>query len=184
MTSIEEKSKLKRGRKKEEFYVGEGITIKPTERYCKFGTLLLHKPMLNRYNRLSVKFPCLACVKEFPSQVISDDFASLIRDILNGTPLNQKKLNELSNREKMLFYNLCKRAKIDEQLGLFNYKEEESNKDMDRFELVRGMVLAGNNSPEILKELRTLILKFMSNGTMAKSQGNQLLLEINSVMKI
>ena len=175
--------KKTRGRKKEEFYIGEGISTKPSERYVKFGNLLLHKTMLNRHNRLSVKYPCLAHMKEFPSQIVSDKFADLIRGVLEGVPLNQKKLNDLSEREKILFYNLCKRARIDEQLGLLNYKEEALNKELDRFELVRGMVLAGNNSPEILKELGTLVLKFMNTGTMAKDQGNQILLEINSICK-
>jgi len=174
--------KKKKPRKKEEFYIGEGIPNKPSERYVRFGTLLLHKSMLNRENKLSVRTPSLSSVKEFPSQTITDNFSSLIRDILDGNPLNQKNLNNLSKREQILFYNLCKRSKLDEQLGLINYREEEVQKDMDRFELVRGMVLAGNNSPEVLKELKILILKFMSNGTMAKPQGNQLLFEINSIV--
>jgi len=174
--------KKKLGRPRDKYFIGEGVTVQPSEKYVKFGTLILHKSALNRDNKLVVKYPSMGYLREFPSQIISNDMASLLRDIIDGKIVNHKVLNSLSEREKVLFYNLCKRTRLDEQLGLLNYKEDHINKELERFELVRGMVLAGNNSPEILKELRTLILKFMSTGIMTKPQGNQLLLEINSIL--
>lgn len=179
----QKREKDPRGRKKEEFYISDkGIEAKPIEKFVRFGTLLLNKVALNRNNKLSVRYPSLGGIRDLPTTMVSDDFCDCLKYVLEHSVVNQKMLNKLSNKEKVLFFNICKRAKIDDQLGLTNYKDDELESDMNRFELLKGMILAGNNAPEILKEIRTLILKFMCTGQMSKQHGNQLLLEINSIM--
>ena len=180
--NTEKKKQSNRGRKKVEFFIGDGIQNKPVEKFIKFGTLILNKGFLFRNNRLAVKYPSGACVREIPSQMISNNLAMLLKHIIDTGIVNQKFLNELTKDENILFHNLMAKAKLDDQLGLVNYKSAEIEKDMKRFELLKGIVLAGSNAPETLKELRLLIMKFMANGLMKKTEGNQLLLELNSVM--
>lgn len=172
----------KRGRKKTDFFIGDGIPNKPIEKFIKFGTLILNKGFLFRNNRLAVKYPSGACIREIPSQMISNSFAMLLKHIIDTGIVNQKLLNELGHDESILFHNLMAKAKLDDQLGLVNYKSAEIEKDMKRFDLLKGIVLAGSNAPETLKELKLLIMKFMANGIMKKTEGNQLLLELNAVM--
>jgi hypothetical protein len=179
---MDNKKQTNRGRKKTPFFIGEGLENKPVEKFIKFGCLIINKGLLYRNNRLALKYPCGACIKELPSQIISNNFAMLLKYIIDNGVVNQKLLNDLSSNENMLFHNVMAKAKLDDQLGLVNYKNAEIEKDMKRFELLKGIVLAGSNAPETLKELRLLIFKFMTNGLMKKNEGNQLLLELNAVI--
>lgn len=175
------KSKRKVGRPKIEYITGEGVEVQKIEKFCKLGMLVINKLMLDQNNKVQIRYPSGGPLAEFPVTIVSDHMANLLRSILKGESVNQRLLNMLPEEEKMLFYNLMKRCKLDSQLGLYNYKSEEDEKLWNRFILLKGMILAGNNSPEILKETKTLILRFMNNGTMKRSTGNQLLMEINSI---
>lgn len=175
-------SNSKRGRKRENFFVGSGITPLTQEKYVNFGTLVLHKKSLNQSNILSVRYPSMAWIKELPAQKVSDDFVSIINDILDEQKIG-KTYQKLSEHEKSLFCKLCKRSKLDDQLGL-QYKEHDINEDLERFDLVRGMVVAGNNSPEVLKELRDLVAKFINWGIMTKREGKPIIQDITNILGV
>jgi len=44
---------------------------------------------------------------------------------------------------------------------------------------LKGEYLAGNNSVALLKELRKLVVKFMSQGKISKNDGMNLLIELS-----
>lgn len=177
-----EEKQTKRGRKKVPYFIGEGIKVEPEEKFVKFGNVILNKALLYRRNRLAIKYPSGACIPEFPSRVISNKLKEMIRHILEHKSVDQKLLKELDMNDNQLLSNLVYKARLDGQLGLTHYRSEDTENDMKRFELLKGMVLAGSNSPETLKELRLLIMKFMMNGLMNKGEGNQLLLELNTIV--
>ena len=164
------------------FIIGRGIELEPQERFVKFGSYLIHKPMLYNQNRLSLKFPSKVGIKEFPSQILSNELADLLKFILENQKIDIKLFNDLNKKDRDLFHHLITRARLDQQLGMMGYKDEETEKDFKRFELLRGEVLAGNNNYDLLKELRQLILNFMATNKMRKSEGNQILYEINSIL--
>lgn len=170
------------GRRKEVFTVIPGINEAPEERYIVFGQLVINKPRLINDNKLSVKYKTtLGSVSKFKSARVSDQFKDLIKTILEEQKINHRLLSELSDLEKDLFYNLIKRAKLESRLGLDNYRTREQDQQYKRFDLLKGQILAGNNNPKILQELKQLIIKFMNDGTMSKSEGGSILVELLSL---
>ena len=57
--------------------------------------------------------------------------------------------------------------------------DESRKEEFHRFEILRGEVLAGNDAPQILSELKKLLLKFIAEGSIPKQQGHSLLYEIS-----
>lgn len=167
---------------KPRYIIGHGIDPMPTERFITFGNYLINKPLLFNQNRLAVKYPSQAQVKDIPSQTISQEFTELLKYIIKNKRVDYKLYNSLSKKETQIFHKLINKARLDQYLGFEGYTNDEEDKQMKRFELLRGEVLAGNNNREVLKELRDLIMNFMATNKLRKTEGNQILYEINSII--
>ena len=86
----------------------------------------------------------------------------------------------MDHNDKMIFTSIATKAQTEETLG-FGLKviDDGDKEDYDRFQLLRGEVVAGNNNPKVLQEIKTYILKFMSTGRIKKSEGYGILAEIS-----
>ena len=177
------KTQLKRGRKRKDFTITEGIEPLVEERYVGFGSLVINKPMLIRDSKLSVKYKqSLTSLKKIPVKKISPEFRDIIKTILEEHKINHRLLSQLGEEEKDLFSNLIRLSHLESRLGLDGYRSFEQDKQLKRFELLKGEILAGNNNKEILKELKNMVIKFMENGTISKSEGGMILAEIMVVL--
>lgn len=177
-----DKRKTNSGRHKDIFCVIPGIDEAPEERYVGFGQLVINKPSLFKNHRLAVKYKTsLGSVAKFPSRQVSSKFADLIKTILDEQKINHTLLSELSDDEKDLFFNLVKRAKLESKLGMSGYRTKEQDEQYKRFEILKGQVLAGNNNKQVLKDLKQMILKFMSDGTISYQEGALILIELMSI---
>ena len=56
---------------------------------------------------------------------------------------------------------------------------EEEKKAVDRFNVLRGEVLAGNNNEKVIKELKLLIIKLMNDGKLNKNEATNMLIELS-----
>jgi hypothetical protein len=86
---------------------------------------------------------------------------------------NEAKYQELSDDEKRLFDDLLTFSKLDRQNGVEFYKHKKYNdadneKDIERYKVLTGQIGAGNNNADIVKELKSLLFKMASNGTINK----------------
>ena len=64
-------------------------------------------------------------------------------------------------------------------LGLKRTTTSTDEEDAKRFELLRGEYIAGNNNPKVLQELRRMVIKFINEGKIRKSEGMNLLMELS-----
>lgn len=54
----------------------------------------------------------------------------------------------------------------------------EGEQEEDRFNILRGEIIAGNDSPKIAKEFKVMLMKFMNEGRIPKRQANEILQEL------
>jgi hypothetical protein len=55
---------------------------------------------------------------------------------------------------------------------------DEEQKKIKRFEIVKGSYLAGNNSKDVIHELRSLIIHFVETGHLSRKDGLRSLMEL------
>ena len=161
----------------------QGIKAEKTDFYVPFGVFYIHKGKLMNENKLGLRYPSGATIKNIPAQIVSENIKNLIIKLLEDQKLDYNIMQKLSPSDRELFHNIVYRAKLDNQLGLSGYQDDKYQEQLRRFELLRGEILAGNNNPEIMKELKYLILNFMANGKMRKTEGNQILFELDNLIK-
>jgi hypothetical protein len=154
--------------------IGYGIAADPDVRYSQFGCYLLHKPSLEK-NIINIKFPSLASHPKIPQRVASEELVTFIKKVLEEGQMNAPLYAALSESDKEYFDNLAHMCKVGGKLGISVKKD---NEDMKRFEIVRGEILAGNDAPQLIKELKHLTLKLIADGKIPKRSAHDLLYEI------
>ena len=158
--------------------VGRGIEPVKEEKYQQFGRYLLHVPSLKK-GILNLKYPSLASIPSLPQRILSQDLSDFIQEVISNGEMNQKLFDKLSETDRNLFAKVAQQSLISDKLGLKNSVGEDDRELLKRFELVRGEVIAGNNSTEILKELKGLTLQLLADGRISKSIGHTLLYELS-----
>ena len=140
--------------------------------YSVFGRHKIHVPHLKR-NELVIRFPSGAMHPRIPRIKISDAVRDLFLNAVQTGKISPRMAHALNEKEKRLIHRICSISSVDSPL-VFAEDEDE----LKRFDILRGELQAGNNNPEIIKEIKRLLLKFMMEGRINKGQGMRTLFEL------
>jgi hypothetical protein len=153
--------------------------------YVPFGKFVLHSKQLEDHNILNIKYKSGSQVPPLPRRLISESFSEFLFDVLKQGKVNALSIKTLTGEEKDLFYTMVKLAGLSDELSLpkapkvgSGFKiEVNSNKstDLERFNVLRGEILAGNTNPAIRSEFKTLIQKLIKTKAIDKDQGEDIL---------
>jgi len=159
-----------------------GRGIESAQKYINFGNYLIHQPNLEK-GYLSIKYPSEAPVKEFSKILISGLFREMLNDILYENKFKEDDYMELDDAEKELFDRLITFIRLSNKEGLNLHKHKKitdklRDKNIKRFNLLRGELIAGNDNPEVIKEIKVLLLNLYNNGIMNKKDYNKIIEEI------
>ena len=160
--------------------VGRGLTLtEEPKKFYEFGKYMLSMPHLQN-NVLKVKYLHNGGeVPSFKSTKISSDMTDFLEDLCENGKMNERQLNKLSSQEKRVFSKLINQSGLYGQLKVRLLKNPDEEKEEERFELIKGEFISGNDNPVIIKELKHLIIKFMTEGRIPKNQGNDLLFQLS-----
>ena len=148
--------------------------------YRAYGKYAIHMPMLEDKDLLNIKYKSLGPVPKFKLAIpVSDIFKEFLLDVIeNGKP-NTRVYSQIEPEERKLFEDMSTGAGLWSTFGLKRTTTDTDVEESKSFEILRGEVLAGNNNPKILKELRGLVIKFMNTGKIRKNEGLNLLMQLN-----
>ena len=160
--------------------IGKGIDVAiPQDTYKTFGKHLIHYPSLRDDYKLSIKYPSRS-KNVGKVMVVSPEYRELFMDLLERGVLSDRMYDKLVNEEKEHFNQAVKASGLMETIKLKPINED--TKDLvERFKVLRGQFIAGNNAPTLIKELRSVILHFMEKGQIQKQDGYDLLKELSAV---
>jgi hypothetical protein len=170
--------KAKNGRIKT-IKIGEGVAYEPEPNYRQFGKYVINIPQLKERDILNVKFPSLGRIPQFKPTPISDVFKEFLLDLLETGKISNRIYEQIPVEERQLFERIATGAGIIHSLKIKKTLTDDDKADNERFAVLKGEYLAGNNSVALMKELRKLVVKFMSQGKISKTDGMNLLIELS-----
>lgn len=155
---------------------GTGIALRPVMKYDmgkrgfhKFGNKWIRKSDLMK-DKLCIRQPSNQSVIGLPVQRISKKLATLLIGILdNGRP-EYSQMEDLSDEDKQTLCSISSATKLGNKLSLPTPNKSKNEKEEHRFHILKGQILAGNDSPQIVKELKTLLMKFMNDRRLSKTE--------------
>jgi hypothetical protein len=159
--------------------IGDGLKYDDEPTYRQFGKYVININQLKDRDILNVKFPSLGRIPQFKPTPISDILKEFILELLETGKVSHRIYDQIPIDERQLFEKIATGAGILNTLKIKRTISNEDKEDNNRFNLLKGEYLAGNNSVSLLKELRKLVVKFMSQGKISKHDGMNLLIELS-----
>lgn len=162
---------------------GSGLgKIEEIPKWMLFGKFAIHYPELKR-NILNIKYKSLSQIPDLNKKIkISDDLKDLIDEILKNGSMSKVGYKNLTEKDKKIFDIISTKAGLYDKFGIkpiiTQSKDIDLDKEMKRFELVKGEWMAGNNNDEVKQELILLISKFINLKMISEEDGKDILKDL------
>lgn len=159
-------------------YKGKGVETSKNK-YYEFGNYLIHVPQLEK-GFLSLRYPSEGPIKEFPKTIISSGFSTLLYEIIDTKKFNVREYEMLDDDEKELFDRLIMFAKIsrndiDNMSKHRKITDKQRDADVKRFNILKGEIVAGNDNPNVIKEVKVLLIKLHNEKVIGKADFNRIM---------
>jgi hypothetical protein len=109
---------------------------------------------------------------------VSTPVACMIKKITGGGMPDYDDINALSEDDRIYMSDLLGKAQLDTKIKIPNPAKSKMQRETDRFEVLKGQILSGNDSRELLKEFKILLLKLTKEGRIPKKECTEILMEL------
>ena len=125
-----------------------------------------------------LKKPCGVNVPEVPTRKVSKEVCSIMKGIVGGKLPQYDDIEPLNDEDRAYLHKVVKLAKLNNQVRIPEPNKDAKKAEQERFELMRGQILAGNDNPMLIKEFKLLVLKYVKEGRIPKREANEVLYEL------
>jgi len=152
-----------------------GIKVQP--RFIPFGKYIINKKQLDK-NIISIKTPSGSAVPLYKSHRVSSGMGVVLRKMVGGSNPSFDELNALDDEERNYLSRIAAASNIDDKFNIPTPNKNEDEKDINQFEIMRGQIMAGNDSTELVKKFKILIMKLSKKGLLPQREAKDLLYEL------
>mgnify|MGYP007089521774 CR=1 FL=1 len=173
---------------KAEFKAGRGIACDVKHHRPIGGNgVLTHSPSYQRLGHLYVSMSDLdkgnlaVCysngvqAKTIPRKRISPQLRDVIYTIIEQGRAPHSSIERLPEPDRALLSTLLHGTKVAKGLGVEHYIESADRAALDRMDILKGMIQGGNDSKQVLKEMKELTKKMMEKGHIKRLAGMKIL---------
>ena len=141
---------------------GWGVKQKEIQQYSPFGNITINTRKLYYDNVLSIRDKNGYQMQGMTPVKVSNDFTKLIFDILENKNITIDDLELIKPTERLLYDHLIVVGKLHKEKP--NKADETGEKLKRQFEILEGEYNAGNNNPNIKKQIKTILYKLYHFG--------------------
>jgi hypothetical protein len=141
--------------------------------YRQFGRHLIHRPRLED-GILMIKYPSGAKHPEMPTQKISEALTRVMKEMADGRMPQYHHFEGLGVKDKELLHKVVRHTQF-QNMEVPPPDRDVMDKELDRFDILKGEIEAGNDNKELIKEFKVMLMKFMRQGRIPKKQVNEIM---------
>jgi hypothetical protein len=145
--------------------------------YIPFGRYVVHKHKLSG-GILQVRTIKGGAIPKLPTLGISPSLGGIIKKMMGGSLPSYDEMSALTEDDKNTLYKVFKLSQIDKADLLPSPDKTKEEQEMNQFQILKGQIQAGNNSGELIKEFKRLLMKFISGGKIPRGQGMDIVCEL------
>jgi hypothetical protein len=120
-------------------------------------------------------------IPDMPSKRISRKLQKIIKQISGGGLPDYNDLNSLEDNEKDYLHKLISKSNLNDRLSVPAPSKDQEEKDFHQFEVMKGEIMSGNDSKELVKKFKVLILKLSKQNILPKNEVQELLQDLISL---
>lgn len=151
--------------------------VMPVANFIPFGKLFINTDKLGR-GIISLRKGKGAYLTSLPVRRVSPTLNDIIKVISGGGSPTYTQLSKLDDEERRYLYDLGKASSLGERIGIPAPTKDEDDRDINQFEIMKGEISSGNDSIELVKKFKALIIKMMGKGLLPKGQGKALMVDL------
>jgi hypothetical protein len=119
-------------------------------------------------------------ITEHPAVVVTNVVRNILLDYILKKQWHIADYNRLDEKDKKQLNDILQLCGVDYELGVDTM--DQSAKDIQRFELLKGEMVAGNDSKEIIRELQLIVLRLVANRRIPRARANEIMFELVSLL--
>jgi hypothetical protein len=151
--------------------------LDPMSEFIPFGRYLLSLKNLQK-NRFLLRTKSKNPVLSFKTIVLTRKTKAIVQKLLQDVEVTFEEIDSLNEDEKNDIDTIISKTDIDTRLRVPNTKRSRLERDLNKFNVLRGSIIAGNDSTELLKDFRKLLLSLSNSGYISKKETGDVLLEM------
>jgi len=152
---------------------GLGLKSNPVKKgrglYSPFGdSEINHKNLEN--NILTLRRKSKTNYMDLPSKHISKHMKNILHNIVGGKIANYEDLHNLNDEERNYLNKVINKSNLHDRLSIPAPSKDQVDKDNHQWEVMRGEIMAGNDSHELVKKFKILTMKLTRQGLLPKNE--------------
>ena len=151
--------------------------LDPMSEFIPFGKYLLSLKNLQK-NKFLLRTKSKNPVLSFKTIVLTRKTKLIVQNLLRQNPISFEDIDALNEDEKEQIDTIVSKTEITDRLKIPNTKRSRLEKDLYRFNVLKGSIIAGGDNIEMLKDFRLLLLKLSNSGYISKKECNEVLMEL------
>ena len=148
--------------------------IEPSNIYAPFGKHRLNLKKL-KSGRLQLRSKTDNVIANIKSKMLTKNMKIIIDKFISEQPIEFEDIERLDDDEKDYLSEIAQKCDIDDRLRIPSPKLTKVQSDINKFNILRGEIIAGNDSKELIKNFKILLLKLMNSKHISKSEGNNIM---------
>jgi len=156
---------------------GSGIVkqvIPKIPNFIGFGINEINQKQLNN-GILKIRRNTKSNYMDMPSKHISKNLQGIIKTMIGGGVPKYEDLGKLDNEEKEYLNKIVSRSNMSDKLSVPAPSKDQQEKDIHNFEVMKGEIMSGNDSVELVKKFKLLIRKLAKQGLLPKNDVDDLM---------
>lgn len=158
----------------------KGLSYESAPSYIPFGKYIVNPSKLSS-GVFEMKTLKGGNVVKYPAKKLSPSLTKVMNRIVGGRMPDEYDFNEMDLEDQHFLFDLSKDAKISDRLHLPTPKRTKDGEEENRFEILKGEIMAGNDGTDVVKEFKKLLLKFSNDGRIKKTEAREILLDLTSM---
>ena len=142
-----------------------GVGVKQYPKLVKFGKIYISADELYYKNILKIRNYKKHAIVGIPNVKVSEDLATILLKIIDGGKISKSNLNLLSKKERHIYDQILIMSGLHKTHD--NTFDTTAQELKQQLETVEGEIMAGNNNPELLKEVHKLLWTMNSVGLLS-----------------
>ena len=151
--------------------------LDPMNDYVQFGRYLLSLKQLSKGKfmlRTKSKNPVLS----FKTITLTKKTKAIVQKLLQDIDVSFEEVDALNEDERNILNQIVEKTEINTRLRIPNTKKTQLEKDLHKFNVLRGSIISGGDNVEMLKDFRRLLLHLTNENYISKRECNEVLMEM------
>ncbi len=151
--------------------------LDPMSEFIPFGKYLLSLKNLQK-NKFMLRTKSKNPVLSFKTLTLTRKTKAIVQNLLRQNPISFEDIDALNEEEKEQIDTIVSKTEITDRLKIPNTKRSRLEKDLNKFNVLRGSIIAGGDNIEMLRDFRKLLLSLSNSGYISKKETGEVLLEM------